>query len=84
MPASISKPGAKRRSVNLTIRKDVIETAKALKLNASKAAEAGITQAIREAQGEQWLTENRAALAAHNKRIERDGPLLTPDWAAGS
>ena len=84
VPASIAKSGAKRRSVNLTIRKDVIETAKALKLNASKAAEAGITQAIREAQSERWLYENRTALDAHNKRIEQDGPLLTPDWAVES
>ena len=84
MPANTTKPDSRRRSVNLTIRKDVIDTAKALKLNASKAAEAGITQAIRKAQSEQWLRENRTALAAHNKRIEQDGPLLTPDWAAES
>jgi len=84
MTITTTQSGAKRRSVNLTIRRDIIETAKSLKLNASKAAEAGILQAIREAQGEQWIAENRVALAAHNKRIERDGPLLTPDWVTGS
>ena len=83
MSVTPTRPGAARRSVNLTIRKDVIDTAKSLKLNASKAAEAGILRAIREAQGERWIAENRAALSAHNKRIDRDGPLLTPDWAAG-
>jgi len=84
MSVTPTQPGAKRRSVNLTIRRDVIDTAKSLKLNASKAAEAGILQAIREVQGEQWIAENRVALNAHNKRIERDGPLLTPDWAVQS
>jgi len=84
MPMEASKTVSRRRSVNLTIRRDIIETAKSLKLNASKAAEAGILQAIREAQSQAWLAENRVALAAHNKRIERDGPLLTPDWAASS
>lgn len=73
---------SKRRSINLTIREDIIETAKALHLNASKAAESGILQAVQKALGEQWLQQNSAALAAHNQRIEQDGVLLNPDWAA--
>lgn len=76
-------PASKRRSVNLTIREDIIEAAKSLKVNASKAAEAGIAEAIREARGEQWLAENRAAIDAHNARMSRDGPLLMSDWARG-
>ena len=70
-----------RRSVNLTIRSDVIEAAKELRLNASKAAEAGIADAVRRAREEQWLQENRAAIEAHNERIEREGPAIIADWA---
>jgi antitoxin CcdA len=81
MPVASTKPDTKRRSVNLTIRRDVIETAKALKLNASKAAEAGIMQAIQQTQSEQWIRDNQSALSAHNQRINQNGPLLTPGWA---
>lgn len=71
----------KRRSVNLTIREDVMEAAKALELNASRAAEAGIVEAIRQARAGAWRRENAAAIEAHNARVEKDGVLLTPDWA---
>jgi len=70
-----------RRSVNLTIPEDVMKTARALQLNASEAAEAGIRQAIAAKQAEQWLSQNQPALTAHNDRIETAGTLLTPDWA---
>lgn len=70
--------GPRRRSVNLSIREDIHDAAKALSLNASKVAEAGIAAAGRETQ---WREENKAALNAHNARVEKDGVLLTPDWA---
>ena len=72
---------SKRRPVNLTIRADILEEAKSLNLNASQAAEAGIISAIQRAQEKKWLETNREALLAHNKRIEREGPILTPPWA---
>lgn len=76
-------PQAKRRKrTNLTVREDVMAEAKALGLNASRAAEAGIEAAIREEKGRRWLEENREAIKAYNERLERDGPLLgTPAWA---
>ena len=42
MQTSSEQDTSKRRPINLTIRKDVLKEAKALKLNTSKAAEAGI------------------------------------------
>ncbi|MDQ7019949.1 MAG: type II toxin-antitoxin system CcdA family antitoxin [Robiginitomaculum sp.] len=80
MPRHVNQLPSRRRSVNLTIRKDVMETVKALRLNASKAAEAGIIQAIREAQEHQWRACNGTAIDQHNERIEQDGPLLMPGW----
>lgn len=73
--------GPKRRGVNLTVREDIIDAAKALGVNASQAAEAGILQAVKEHQARSWLAENAGALGAHNERVEKSGPLLTPDWA---
>jgi antitoxin CcdA len=71
----------KKRPVNLTIREDILEEAKALNLNASKAAEAGMVSAIKEARAQEWLTKNKKALLAHNKRVEEQGVLLTPHWS---
>lgn len=76
-----ARPQARRRSVNLTIREDVVAAAKALHVNASKAAEAGIAEAVRRAREKEWLDENRAAIRAHNTRIARSGPLVVSDWA---
>ena len=73
--------GPKRRPINLSIREDILSEAKALKLNASKAAEAGIEAAIKQAQEENWLAENQDSIAAHNQRVAESGPLLVPDWA---
>ncbi len=70
----------RRKRVNLTVREDVMKEAKELGLNASKAAEAGIEAAVREEKGRRWLEENREAIKAHNRRIEREGVLLPPAW----
>ena len=72
---------SKRRPVNLTIRADVLDEAKALKLNTSQAAEIGIIAAVRKAHEQEWLRDSQDALQAHNKRVDKSGPLLTPGWA---
>lgn len=73
---------SKRRPVNLTVREDVLDEAKSLHLNASKAAEAGIINAIKDARAQEWLEESKVALKAHNVRVEKSGTLLTPDWVS--
>lgn len=73
---------AKRRPVNLTVREDILDEAKALQLNASKAAEEGIINAIKDARAREWLESNKLALKAHNSRVEKLGTLLTPNWVS--
>ena len=72
---------ARRRPVNLSIREDVIADAKALSLNASQAAEAGIAAAVKRAKEEAWLRDNAEAIKAYNARIARDGVFYLPEWA---
>lgn len=72
---------SKRRPVNLTIREDILDEAKSLKLNASRAAERGIAEAVRRAKAQSWRAENASAIAVHNGRIEQDGTLLAPQWS---
>lgn len=81
MPASKSAGKSRRRSVNLTIREDIMATAKSLGINASQAAEAGLRLEVEKRLAERWLVENSKALDAHNARVEKHGTLLTPDWA---
>lgn len=80
MPAD--RPDTRRRSVNISLPGDLVETARALGLNLSHAAEAGLASAVKQARESAWRRENKDAIEAHNRRVERDGVLLTPPWAA--
>ncbi len=72
---------ARRKRLNITVREDIIEEAKAHGLNISETAEAGLVAALKKVKEEAWLRDNADAIKAHNERIERDGPMLEPIWA---
>lgn len=80
MPTFIDSENIKRKAVNLTIREDLVQEAKDLKLNASRAAESGIMQAIKKAQEDMWLEQNQKAIEAYNQDIKKRGLLLKPSW----
>jgi len=80
-PAKARPPRqGRRKGVNLTIAPDVIAEAKALNLNASQAAEAGIRAAIARAREAEWRREAAPATEAHNERIMKRGIHLKPLW----
>ena len=54
--------------------------ARSLRLNTSRAAEAGIEAAVKKAKEKAWLEENRGAIQAYNERIDRQGTLIKPTW----
>jgi antitoxin CcdA len=62
-----------RRATNLSIDPDLVEEAKALGINASRAAEAGLREAVRAARAEAWLRENAEAIASWNAWVEEHG-----------
>ena len=70
----------KRRPATFTVRTDLMSEARSLRLNTSRAAEAGIESAVKEAKEKAWLEENRAAIDAYNERISREGTLIKPIW----
>ena len=70
----------KKRSANLTIREDIIYSAKELDINMSREAEKGIAAAIKKKREEQWLAENKDAIAAHNERVRKHGLSIPPIW----
>ncbi len=62
-----------RKATNVSINETLLSEAKALKINVSKAAEAGLVVALAEKRAELWLAENRTALESSNAYVDRHG-----------
>ena len=62
-----------KKSTNLSLPEDVLESARALKLNLSRELEIHLRSVIREKRSEQWRLENSEAIQAINAQTERDG-----------
>ena len=62
-----------RKATNVSINEALLSEAQALKINVSKAAEAGLIVALAEKRSELWLEENRAALDSSNSYVEQHG-----------
>ncbi|WLD57492.1 type II toxin-antitoxin system CcdA family antitoxin [Salinispirillum sp. LH 10-3-1] len=59
-----------RKSANLSIDSALLQEAKALGINVSRSAEAGIAEAVKLHKQEKWLKENARALASSNAYVE--------------
>ncbi|TIS95116.1 MAG: post-segregation antitoxin CcdA [Mesorhizobium sp.] len=68
-----SIPKSQRKSVNTSIDSKLIEEAKALGINMSRAAERGIAKAISDEKSRRWLLENREAIESSNEYVRRNG-----------
>lgn len=64
---------APKKATNLSVNSDLLNKAKALDINLSAALEQALVQALKQRQQEQWLKENRAAIAAYNQEVEAHG-----------
>ncbi|MEO8804053.1 MAG: type II toxin-antitoxin system CcdA family antitoxin [Rudaea sp.] len=64
---------ALKKPTNVTIRSDLLEQARAMKINLSQEFEQHLEQVVRKHQGEQWLRENREAIEAYNRFFEEHG-----------
>ncbi|CAI2932654.1 type II toxin-antitoxin system CcdA family antitoxin [Aminobacter niigataensis] len=62
-----------RKPTNVSLDSKLVEEAKALGINMSQAAEAGLAKAISEEKSRQWLEENREAIESSNEYVERNG-----------
>lgn len=65
--------GMTRRPANLSLDAALVDEARALGLNLSAAAEAGLRLAVAEARAARWREENAAALASSNAWVEARG-----------
>ena len=73
MLATSQTRSATKRATNVSLAEDILIQAKALHINISQAAEAGIAQAIARKRAEQWLAENHAAIESSNAFVEKHG-----------
>lgn len=64
---------AARRATSLTLDAAMLDEAKALGINISRAAETGLAAELKKARTEAWKHENREAIANYNRFIEEVG-----------
>jgi len=57
----------------LVLDADLLAEAEALGIDVARAAETGVTDAVRDARAERWKRENRAALEGYNDWIRQNG-----------
>jgi antitoxin CcdA len=68
-----TKSVGQRKGVNLSISQSLLNEAKALDVNLSRAAERGVALVISETKAKAWRQENAAAIMAYNELVEREG-----------
>ena len=62
-----------RKPTNLSLDQKLLADAKSLKINLSRAAEAGIRNAVAESKAKIWKRENRKALDSSNAFVKENG-----------
>ena len=68
-----ARPDTARKPTNLSLDTNLLQEAKALGINISRSAEAGIAEAVRKSRRERWLLENAAALDSSNAYVDSEG-----------
>lgn len=64
---------ATRRATSMTLDAALLDEARALGVNISRAAEEGILAQVRAERARRWKEENAADIAAYNRWIEENG-----------
>jgi antitoxin CcdA len=62
-----------KRPTNLSLNAKVLDMARELGMNISQTVDALLAEEVRRRYWERWNEENKAAIAAYNDRIEREG-----------
>jgi antitoxin CcdA len=62
-----------KKAANLSIRADLLEEARAYKINLSQTLETALADIVKKEKGRRWLEENRAAIEAYNREIAEHG-----------
>lgn len=66
---------AAKKAANLSVRADLLEEARACKINLSQTLETALQAELKKEKERRWLEENRAAIDAYNRYVEKHGLL---------
>jgi antitoxin CcdA len=64
---------APKKPTNLSINSDLLKKARDLEINLSAALEQALTSQLKARQAQQWLDQNKNAIAAYNKSVDGNG-----------
>lgn len=64
---------APKKAANLSLNSDLLQKAKALKINLSATLEESLTQKLGKLEKEKWLVENKNAIQKYNDFVEENG-----------
>ncbi|MBM0105709.1 type II toxin-antitoxin system CcdA family antitoxin [Steroidobacter sp. S1-65] len=62
-----------KTATNVSIRRELLEAARASKINLSATLEQALIEKLQEAQQQQWRDDNLEAIAAYNQHVEKHG-----------
>ena len=62
-----------KKAANLTVRADLLEEARARKINLSQTLEAALQAELKKRREAEWLEQNKAAIEAYNLEIAEHG-----------
>ena len=71
--SSIYDHNAPKKPTNLSINSDLLKKARELDINLSSGLEEALELLIKRRLNEQWLSENREAIATYNEYVEANG-----------
>ena len=66
---------ATKKAANLSIRADLLEEARAYKINLSQTLESALAAEVKKHREDEWRKQNREAIAAYGRLFEREGLL---------
>jgi len=62
-----------KKAVNLTVRTDLLDTAKGYNINLSQTLELALATEVKKRREVDWLEQNREAIEAYNRHVEKHG-----------
>ncbi len=62
-----------KKAANLTVRADLLDEARARKINLSQTLETALAAEIKKRREAEWLEQNKAAIEAYGRHVERHG-----------
>ena len=72
----LHRPAFMKRATNLSVRSDLVEAARAARLNLSALLEQALEEELVRLKWRQWCEENTASIAAYNRHVREHGAFV--------